>query len=101
MRRGQGRIDGAEVVLSGGLCSGSTSALVARGHTSVSSNRSANTSASNLTQPKPSVIVRADLHSWNDDTAARVVADGGGMQAVIDGTDLRTRENVLGPQLMP
>ncbi|MDQ3381344.1 MAG: hypothetical protein M3546_13690 [Actinomycetota bacterium] len=41
-------------------------------------------------------LTRADLHSWNDETAARVVDAGGGMQDVIDATDLRTRENVLG-----
>lgn len=39
-------------------------------------------------------LTRADLHSQNDDIAARVVADGGGVQAVIDATDLRTLENV-------
>jgi hypothetical protein len=38
----------------------------------------------------------ADLYSQNDDTAARVVAEGGGMQAVIAATGLHTRENVLG-----
>jgi hypothetical protein len=42
------------------------------------------------------VFTRADQHNWNDDTAARVVAAGGGMQAVIAATGLRTRENVLG-----
>ena len=41
-------------------------------------------------------LTRADLHSQNDDIAARVVAAGGGMQAVIDATDLRTLENVVG-----
>jgi len=41
-------------------------------------------------------LTRADLHSWNDETAARVVDAGGGMQDVIEATDLRTRENVLG-----
>ena len=41
-------------------------------------------------------LTRADRHSWNDETAARVVAACGGMQAVIDATGLRTRENVLG-----
>jgi hypothetical protein len=41
-------------------------------------------------------LTRADLHSQNDETAARVVADGGGIQAVIDATGLRTRENVVG-----
>jgi hypothetical protein len=40
-------------------------------------------------------LTRADLHSQNDETAARVVADGGGMQAVIEATGLRTRENVV------
>ena len=38
---------------------------------------------------------RADRYSRNDDAAARVVAGGGGMQAVIETTGLRTRENVL------
>jgi hypothetical protein len=41
-------------------------------------------------------LTRVDLYSWNDDTAARVVAAGGGMKAVIDATGLHTRENVLG-----
>jgi len=41
-------------------------------------------------------LTRADRHSWNDETAARVVDAGGGMQDVIEATDLRTRENVLG-----
>lgn len=40
-------------------------------------------------------LTRADLYSRNDDTAARIVAAGGGMQAVIEATGLRTRENVL------
>ena len=40
-------------------------------------------------------LTRADLHSRSDETAARVVADGGGMQAVIEATGLRTRENVV------
>jgi hypothetical protein len=40
-------------------------------------------------------LTRADLYSRNDDAAARVVAGGGGMQAVIEATGLRTRENVL------
>ena len=31
----------------------------------------------------------------NDEAAARAVAAGGGMQAVVDATGLRTRENVL------
>jgi hypothetical protein len=38
---------------------------------------------------------RADLHSGHDQTAARVVAEGGGIQAVIDETDLRTLDNVV------
>ena len=40
-------------------------------------------------------LTRADLHSQSDEKAARVVADGGGMQAVIEATGLRTRENVV------
>ena len=40
-------------------------------------------------------LSRAELHSENDLTAARVVAAGGGLQAVIDATGLRTRENVF------
>jgi hypothetical protein len=40
-------------------------------------------------------LTRADLHSQNDETAARVVAAGGGMEDVIDATDLRTLENVV------
>jgi len=39
-------------------------------------------------------LTRADRYSANDDAAARVVAAGGGMQAVIEATGLRTRENV-------
>jgi hypothetical protein len=39
-------------------------------------------------------LTRADLHSQSDKTAARVVAEGGGMQAVIEATGLRTLENV-------
>lgn len=41
-------------------------------------------------------LTRADLHSPLDDMAAQVVAAGGGMQAVLDVTDLRTLENVVG-----
>jgi hypothetical protein len=41
-------------------------------------------------------LTLADLHSQNDDIAAGVVAAGGGMQALIAATDLRTRENVVG-----
>jgi hypothetical protein len=40
-------------------------------------------------------LTRADLHSGNDQTAARVVAEGGGIQAVIDATDLRSLDNVV------
>jgi hypothetical protein len=40
-------------------------------------------------------LTRADLHSPNDEIAAGVVAAGGGMQAVIDATGLRTRDNVV------
>jgi hypothetical protein len=39
-------------------------------------------------------FTRRDLHSQHDATAARVVAEGGGIQAVIDATDLRSHENV-------
>jgi hypothetical protein len=39
-------------------------------------------------------LTRADLHSRADETAARVVAAGGGSEAVIDATGLRTFENV-------
>jgi hypothetical protein len=38
---------------------------------------------------------RADLRNGHDQTAARVVAEGGGIQAVIEATDLRTLENVV------
>jgi hypothetical protein len=38
---------------------------------------------------------RADLRNGHDETAAGVVAKGGGIQAVIDATDLRTLENVV------
>jgi hypothetical protein len=37
---------------------------------------------------------RADLHSGHDQTAARIVAEGGGIQAIIEATDLRTLDNV-------
>jgi hypothetical protein len=40
-------------------------------------------------------LTRADLHSGHDQTAAQVVARGGGIQAIIDMTDLRTLENVV------
>ena len=39
-------------------------------------------------------FTRRDLHSQHDHTAARVVAEGGGIQDVIDATDLRSHENV-------
>jgi hypothetical protein len=38
---------------------------------------------------------RADLRNGHDQTAARVVAEGGGIEAIIDATDLRTLENVV------
>jgi hypothetical protein len=37
---------------------------------------------------------RADLHSRSDEIAARIVAAGGGIEAVIEATGLRTLENV-------
>jgi hypothetical protein len=40
-------------------------------------------------------VTRVDLHSQIDEIAARVVAEGGGMQDVIDATGLRTLENVV------
>jgi hypothetical protein len=40
-------------------------------------------------------LTRADLHSGHDRTAARVVAEGGGIQAVIEATGLRTLDNVV------
>jgi hypothetical protein len=40
-------------------------------------------------------LTRADLYSQNDRKAARVVA-AGGIEAVIEATGLRTRENLLG-----
>jgi len=40
-------------------------------------------------------LTRADLWSRNDEAAARAVAAGGGMQALIEATGLRTIENVL------
>jgi hypothetical protein len=41
-------------------------------------------------------LTRADLHSGHDQTAARVVAEGGGIEAVIEATDLRSLDNVVG-----
>jgi hypothetical protein len=38
---------------------------------------------------------RADLHNGHDQTAARVVAEGGGIEAIIDATDLRSLDNVV------
>lgn len=40
-------------------------------------------------------LTRAELHSGSDDIAAAVVAAGGGIEAVVEATGLRTRENVL------
>jgi hypothetical protein len=40
-------------------------------------------------------LSRADLHSRNDERAARTVAASGGLQAVLEATGLRTCENVL------
>jgi transcriptional regulator with XRE-family HTH domain len=40
-------------------------------------------------------LSRADLHSHADRVAASTVAAGGGIQAIIEATGLRTRENVL------
>jgi hypothetical protein len=39
-------------------------------------------------------LTGSDLHSRSDETAARVVAAGGGSEAVIEATGLRTLENV-------
>jgi transcriptional regulator with XRE-family HTH domain len=41
-------------------------------------------------------LTRAELYSPNDDTAARIVSAGGGIEAVVEATGLRSRENVLG-----
>jgi hypothetical protein len=40
-------------------------------------------------------LLRADLRSRNDELAAGAVEAGGGVEAVIEATGLRTRENVL------
>ena len=40
-------------------------------------------------------LLRADLRSRNDELAERAVEAGGGLEAVIEATGLRTRENVL------
>ncbi len=36
---------------------------------------------------------RAELHSQLDDIAARIVATGGGLEEIVEATDLRTPEN--------
>ena len=41
-------------------------------------------------------LLRADLRTRNDELAERAVEAGGGIEAVIEATGLRTRENVLG-----
>jgi hypothetical protein len=41
------------------------------------------------------LLSRAELHSQSDLTAAGTVAAGGGIEALIESTGLRTRENVL------
>jgi hypothetical protein len=41
-------------------------------------------------------LTRAELHSQLDEIAASVVASAGGIEAIIEATDLCTRENVLG-----
>ena len=43
----------------------------------------------------PLPTTRTDNRSRNDDKAAQVVAEGGGMEALIEGTGLRTAENVV------
>ena len=48
-----------------------------------------------LTKCRGGVRPRADLRNGHDEGAARVVAAGGGLEAIIEATDLRTRENVL------
>ena len=40
-------------------------------------------------------LLRADLRTTNDELAERAVEAGGGIEAVIEATGLRTRENVL------
>jgi hypothetical protein len=40
-------------------------------------------------------LTRADLRNQLDDIAEQVVAGGGGMQEVLEATDLRTLENVV------
>jgi hypothetical protein len=41
-------------------------------------------------------LSRADLYSWNDSTAAAIVAAGGGIEALLEATGLRSRENLFG-----
>jgi hypothetical protein len=41
------------------------------------------------------LLTRADLHSQDDETAAAVVATGGGIEAIVEATELRSRENAL------
>jgi hypothetical protein len=50
--------------------------------------------ARSASRPARLPLTRADLHSRNDELAAQTVA-GGGVEAVIEATGLRTRENVL------
>ena len=40
-------------------------------------------------------LTRTDLRSGHDEAALRVVASGGGLEAIIEATNLHTRENVL------
>ncbi|MDP9258779.1 MAG: hypothetical protein M3Q31_19830, partial [Actinomycetota bacterium] len=41
-------------------------------------------------------LTRTDRYSWSDTTAAPIVAAGGGIEALLEATDLRSRENLLG-----
>jgi hypothetical protein len=41
-------------------------------------------------------LSRADLYSRNDSTAAAIVAAGGGIEALLEATGLRSRENLFG-----
>ena len=47
-------------------------------------------------QAKEQTALARDLRSRNDELAERAVEAGGGIEAVIEATGLRTRENVLG-----
>jgi hypothetical protein len=40
-------------------------------------------------------LMRADLHSGHDQTAARVVAEGRGIQVAIHATNLRSLDNAV------